>query len=161
MKKILILTLSTLCSLQVMSQRRQHVMISALGTTPLIGVKYDTRFFENVNDGIGANVGFGSIEVIDDGEHKASFAIGPNWLFGKGQHQLLLGVNAVFVLSREYPLESEPQNKVRTMFIPDIGYRFSSKGKGFTGQVTWNPLRSNLDRESAYQYFGVGVGYCW
>lgn len=144
------------------AQRRQNITVNVLGTTPLIGVKYDTRLFKDQNNGLGVNVGVGSIEIIDDGsDHKASASLGTNYLFGRGRHQLLLGANVVLVFSRKYPIDSAPKNTTRTMFIPDIGYRFSPSKNGFTGQLTWNPLRSNLDRESAYQYFGIGIGYSW
>ncbi|WP_312364759.1 hypothetical protein [Sphingobacterium sp.] len=144
-----------------MAQRRQQATLNVLGTTPLIGLKYDTRIFKEQNDGFGVNAGLGSIDMIDDSDHKASVVLGTNYLFGKGQHQFLLGANVAFVFSRIYPLDAEPINTTRTIFIPDIGYRFSPRTKGFTGQITWNPLRSNLDREAAYQYFGIGIGYSW
>jgi len=144
------------------AQRRQNVTINVLGTTPLLGVKYDTRILKEQNNGFGLTAGVGSIELLDDGgDYEASLSFGTNYLFGNGRHQLLIGANIAFVFSRFYPLDSKPKNITRTMFIPDIGYRFSPTKKGFTGQLTWNPLKSNLDRESAYQYFGIGLGYSW
>lgn len=160
LKKTIVLTSLLILANHSFSQRRQHITLNLMGTTPLIGLKYDTRLFKAQNDGLGANMGVGSIEFAGD-DHKASVTIGSNYLFGKGSHQLLVGTNAVFVFSRSYPLESEPKNTVRTMFIPDIGYRFTPKKKGFTAQATWNPLRSNLDREAAYHYFGIALGYSW
>lgn len=159
-KKVIMCTALLVVANHSFSQRRQNITLNVLGTTPIVGIKYDTRLFKAQNHGLGAHIGVGSLGIAED-DHKASATIGPNYLFGKGSHQFLLGGSAVFVFSRSYPLESDPKNSLRTMFIPDIGYRFTPKNNGFTGQLTWNPLRSNLDRESAYHYFGIGLGYTW
>lgn len=159
-KKSFIALVLVFCFTNLFGQRRQNIIINVLGSTPLLGIKYDARLLKNTHDGIGASLGVGSIQMIDNvGDHRASLALGLNYLMGKGKHQMIVGANAVFILSRDYPIESSANNSIRTMFIPEIGYRFSPLVRGFTGQITWNPLRSNLDREKAYQYFGVGVGY--
>jgi len=141
-------------------QRQKSIMIGVMGSTPLVGIKYDTRILKNVTNGFGATIGIGSIKIIDsDSNHSATLSIGPNYLVGKGTSHLLLGLSSTFAFSRSYPLDSPPKNSIKTRFIPEIGYRYSPREKGLTAEVTWNPLFSNLDNNRALIYFGIGIGY--
>lgn len=135
-------------------------MINGFGSTPLLGVKYDTRIFKDASSGLGASIGVGAISLVDpDSGHKASLSIGPNYLIGNGTNQMLVGIVPTFIFSRVYPLESSPKNTIKTIFIPEIGYRYSAREKGLSCQLSWNPLFSNIDNKKAFLYFGIGLGY--
>lgn len=163
MKRLLpIIFFLTLISTHTHAQRKQNITIQGLGSTPLIGLQYDTRFIKQKRNGWGASFGIGSLNILDKNmREKVSLSIGPNYLIGQGNHQLILGGNGVLILFKEKTMESTTKYTNRLMFIPDIGYRLSPKNHGFTAQLTWNPLRSNLDRVAAFQYLGLALGYAW
>ena len=157
-KKILFISLVTLCSVNVTAQHRKLSYIELGGSSIFGSINYDMRFSSNVNDGLGARIGFGGTFGTFDTDRIYTAPIGVNYVYGKGRNGLLIGVNSVLAFNGEDV--KKPSDFKSVIFSADIGYRFTPKDNGLSFQATYSPLFNTVDGNMPF-WIGAGIGYSW
>lgn len=113
----------------------QTVYGELLGNAGLFSVNYDFRFTKK-NKGIGMRVGGGFIGGSGGGI--LLLPVGINYLSGRASNYFEAGLGYTFVTSTEFDLfDSEGSGG---LLVPNIGYRYQPRKKGFMGRIGLSPL---------------------
>ena len=157
-KKILFISLLTLCTMNASAQHRKLAFFELGGSSIFGSANYEMRFSRNVNDGWGARFGFGGTFGAFDTGRIYTAPIGINYIYGEGNNGLLIGANSVFAFNGEG--EKKPSDFKSVIFSADVGYRYSPKDNGLSFQATYTPLFNTIDGNMPF-WIGAGIGYSW
>lgn len=114
--------------------------LDLFGNSGLYSVNGEYKIGKIYNNQVNARVGFGCSEI--NGVEFIGVPIGLNFITGKKNHHLELGLGASFIKGMTFiPLQSGNANESEGIyFVPSIGYRFDKLTRGLIIKVYYSPF---------------------
>src|SRR5690606_15647121 len=159
MKRISLIFLLSIISLNLSAQHRKFGYAELGGSSIFTSLNFDMRFTKESNDGLGFRVGAGSSFGAFDIDKIYTASVGLNYILGKGKNGFIIGANSVFAINGE-PKDKKSDNFKSVIFSADVGYRYTPINNGFSFQATYTPLFNTIDGIMPF-WIGVGIGYSW
>ncbi len=135
-------------------ERAHSAFIELGGNGIIVSANYDVRFSKTQN-GFGGRVGFGAVTDILNPPTGLSIPIGINYLAGKKNHFLEVGLGATIYTLKGLTLFTKNVNRGGVIFVPSLGYRYQPLHNGFTFRIFASPLIS----QDATFWAGLSIGY--
>ena len=164
---VLILTINAQDTITVNTGRPSKSFFAELGGNGIVfSANFDSRFTKS-EKGLGYRLGIGFVPGIDFLFFKTSTLLtipfGINHLAGKGPGYFESGLGATYIsgtvgvgsLFEEFVDENDVHASW-LVFVPSIGYRYASIGKGFQGRIFISPL---IGSGGAIIWLGASVGF--